>query len=187
MAIHHKAALTPGVGTGYSKTLSPMNRLFTGRVCACVMLAAFVVAVSSCSTVSKGPGGQISKVKYFHLNPEIPLATEERALQMERDYHLYGAVTRAQQMERAGHYYTIFWKAEDRTEPLLVRFEYRQANSGLVSKTVEVPVDRIRRNNLTRFEVTGDAYRDEGRVTAWRVSLVRGGEILASQASYLWN
>ncbi len=146
-----------------------------------------MTVTSSCSTVSKGPGGQISKVKYFHLNPEIPLNTEERALQMERDYHLYGAVTRAEQRERAGHYYSIFWKTDDRETPLIVRFEYRQADSGLATKSMEIPVDRIRRSNLTRFEVTGDAYHEQGRVTAWRVTLVRDKEILASQESYLWN
>jgi hypothetical protein len=153
----------------------------------CLVSTALAVLSLSCSTVSKGPGGQISKVKYFHLNPEIPLNTEERALMMERDYHLYGAVTREQQLARAGHYYSIFWKAEDRSAPLLVRFEYRQANSGLEEVSQEVPVDDIRRSNLTRFQVTGDPYHERGPVTAWRVSLVRGEEVLASQESYLWN
>ena len=141
----------------------------------------------SCSTVSKGEGAKITKVKYFHLNPEVPLNTQERALQMERDYHLYGAVTRAERQQRSGHYYSVFWKADDRETPLLLRFEYRQAKAGLKTMRLEIPVDRIRRSNVTRFEITGDAYLELGPVTAWKVSLVRGNEELVAQESFLWK
>lgn len=119
--------------------------------------------------------------------PGAPVRTVDRAVEFERDHLLYGAVTRADVTERFGHYYTIFWRANDRTQPVKVRFEYRQANTGLEAKVIEEEVTDVRRTNSTKFQVTGNEYNASGRVTAWRVTLLRGREELASQQSYLWN
>ena len=151
------------------------------------MVALAAMAMVSCSSVSKGPGGQISKVKYNHLVPNERLVASDRSILFERQYLLYGAVSRAEQMERAGHYYAFNWKVTDRSQPVTVHFEYRQSKSGLEVRTMDAEVDDVRRSNWTKFEVTGPAYRADGTVTAWRVSLRRGDEELASQQSYLWE
>lgn len=156
-------------------------------ICRLFVLTLLAAVTASCSSVSVGPGGQISKVKYYHLIPGAPVNTIDPAIQFERDHLLYGAVTREETLERFGHYYTIFWKATDRTQPVTVRFEYRQANTGLDVKVQEEEVTDLRRTNLSRFQVVGSEYNTSGRVTAWRVSLMRGKEELASQQSYLWN
>lgn len=52
---------------------------------------------------------------------------------------------------------------------------------------VEQEVSDVRKTNQTQFQVIGPDYQTDGRVTAWRVSLVRGQEELASQESYLWK
>ncbi|MDZ4289114.1 MAG: hypothetical protein U0984_14200 [Prosthecobacter sp.] len=164
--------------------MTPAARTFFHRLS---VLAFLILALSSCSSVSIGPGGRISKVTYYHLIPGKPVMTKDPAIQFERDYLLYGAVTKEEIMDRGGHYYTIFWKADDRTQPVTVRFEYRQANSGLTPTVIEEEVSNVRRNNTSKFQVTGDSYNSHGRVTAWRVSLRRGKEELASQESFLWN
>lgn len=166
--------------------MAPELRTFFSRLSA---LALTVLALSqvSCSSVSKGPGGQISKVKYYYLLPLKPVQTNDVAIKFEREHYLHGAVTKKEIMDRGGHYYTIFWKAADRTQPVTVRFEYRQANSGLTSKVREEQVSEVGKSNVSKFEVTGDEFNTNGRVTAWKVSLVRGKEVLASQESYLWN
>lgn len=152
-----------------------------------LVLALLATTLASCSSVSVGPGGEISKVKYYHLNPGTPVNTVDAAVQFERDYLLHGAVTKAEVTDRFGHYYTIFWKVDDRTQPVTVRFEYRQANTGLVAKAVEQEVTDVGRSNSSKFQVSGDEYNTAGRVTAWKVTLLRGQEELASQQSYLWN
>lgn len=162
----------------------PASRTFLARLSA---LALTTLAMVSCSSSDVSTGGEITKVKYYHLVAGVPLNTIDPAIQFERDYHLRGAVTKAEIMERGGHYYTIFWKADDRTQPVTVRFEYRQANSGLTSKVLEEEVTDLRRSNLSRFQVTGDEYLTNGRVTAWRVILLRGNEELSSKESFLWN
>lgn len=146
-----------------------------------------VVTLGACSSSVTGPGGTISKVKYFHLMPgDIP-QTQQRAITFEREHLFYGAVTAQEIMDRFGHYFTIFWKLDDRSGPVTVRFQYRLTKTGLKDFAKEQVVDDIRRSNITRFEVTGDEYRDNGRITMWRVSVLRGKEELVSQQSYLWQ
>lgn len=164
--------------------MTPASRPLFLRLTA---LALAATALVSCSSTTVGDGASISKVKYYHLIPSKPVNVADPSINFERQHHLYGAVTKAEVMARGGHYYTVFWKADDREQPVKVRLEYRQAGSGLETKVVEQEVADIRRNNTTHFQVTGDEYNSNGRVTAWRVTVMRGKAELVSKASYLWN
>lgn len=164
--------------------MTPGSRSILIRLLA---ITAVISALVSCSTTKVGNGGSISKVKYYHLVPDKPVLVQDQAIVFERQHYLFGAVTKAEVMNRAGHYYTIWWKVDDRSQPVTVRFEYRQANNGLVTKVLEEELTELRRSNSSKFQVTGDEYNTGGRVTAWRVTLMRGKEELVSKASYLWN
>lgn len=164
--------------------MTPASRSFFHRLC---LLAVALPLVVSCSSARVGDGATISKIKYYNLTPERPLNVSDPAIMFERQHHLYGAVTKAEVMNRGGHYYTVFWKAEDRTQPVTVRFEYRQSSDGLVTRTKEVEVVDIGRANTTKFQVTGEEYHAHGRITSWRITLLRGKHELVSQTSYLWN
>jgi len=150
-------------------------------------LAILALFLSACSSAVDGPGGRIGKVKYYHMMPNYPPRSLDPSVLFEQQHHFYGAVTKAEIMERFGHYYTVFWKADDRTGPLTVRFEYQQAQTGLTKRVQEQIVDEVRRNNVSKFQVTGQEYLKSGRVTSWRVSVLRGKEELVSQQSALWN
>ncbi|MDZ4401347.1 hypothetical protein [Prosthecobacter sp.] len=150
-------------------------------------LAILALFLSACSSAVEGPGGRIGKVKYYHLMPNYQPRSQDPAILFEREHHVYGAVTKEQIMDRFGHYYTVFWKADDRSEPVTVRFEYQQALSGLSKRVQEQIVDDIRRSNISKFQITGQEYQKSGRVVAWRVSVLRGKEELVSQQSALWN
>lgn len=150
-------------------------------------LAILAVFLSACSSAVDGPGGRIGKVKYYHLMPNYMLNTKDPAIIFEQKHHLYGAVSKQEIMDRFGHYYTVFWKADDRSGPLTVRFEYQQTQSGLTKRVQEQIVDDVRRSNVSKFQVTGPEYLKSGRVIAWRVSVLRGKEELVSQQSALWN
>lgn len=150
-------------------------------------LALALVTLSACSTTSVGPGGKVIKVQHYHLVPGQVRTIVDPAIAFERDHHLHGAVTRAEINQRIGQYYTIFWRADDRSMPVKVLFEYRQANTGLQVKAQEHAVENPRRTQVSKFQVIGDEQQKDGRVTSWRVRLMRGTEELASQQSYLWN
>ena len=126
-------------------------------------------------------------MKPYFLDPTVLLRTPDPAIVFERESHLRGAYTAAEQINRSGNYYSIIWKVDDRSQPVTVRFEYRQANTALKVMTLEQEVAAVKRSNLTKFNVIGADYTVGGRVSAWRVSLVRGKEVLATQQSYLWE
>lgn len=146
-----------------------------------------MLVLGACSSSVTGPGGKITKVKYYHLQAGVPAVTQVQAVNFEREHYLYGAVTAEQIMNRFGHYYTIFWKLTDRTGPVKVRLDYRLAASGLKIYTKEVVVENVRRANITEFAVNGAEYQKHGRVTMWKASILRGKEELVSQKSFLWN
>lgn len=151
----------------------------------CLALAGLMV--TSCTITSKGPGGAIDKVKYYNLQPQEILRSKDPALQFERSYRLYGAYTAAEQISRTGEYFDILWRADDRSQPVTVRFEYRQERTALAVKKQEIEVTDVRKRNTTEFKVIGPDFVAGGRVTAWRMTLVRGKEEIASQNSYLWK
>lgn len=151
----------------------------------CLAILAF--ALSACSSTTKGPGGQISKVKYYHLMPFFTPQTTNPTILFERQHFVYGAVTKKDIVDRFGHYYAFFWKTTDRTGPVTIKFEYQQAKSGLSKRVQEQVVDDIHRSNVSKFQVVGPEYQKSGRVIAWRISILRGKEELVSQQSALWN
>lgn len=154
-----------------------------------LLLSALAVTLllSSCSSTGKGPGGTIYKVKQQHFVPTERIMARDRSILFERQYLLHGAVTAAEQRERTGHYYAVNWKVDDRTQPVTLKFVFRQANTGLETATIEQTITDVRRSNWTKFQITGNDYYSRGRVTAWKLTLERGGEVLASQQSYLWE
>ena len=164
--------------------MTPGSRSILLRLLALSVMATTLI---SCSSAVVGNGGRISKVNYYHLVPSKPIIVMDPAITFERQHYLYGAVTKAEVMNRGGHYYTIDWKVDDRSLPVTVRFEYRQANNGLATKVLEENINEVGRWNTTKFQVTGDEYNTNGRVTSWRVTLMRGKEELVSKASYVWN
>jgi hypothetical protein len=146
-----------------------------------------LLALPSCSSTVRGSGAAVTKVKTYHLQPTERVRSNDPSIQFERSYHLYGTVTLAEQMERAGQYYTFFWKTEDRTQPVSLRFEYRQSKTGLTVKVKEEQVSDIRRSNISRFSVIGPEYQADGAVNSWRLLILRGKDELVEARSYLWK
>lgn len=154
-----------------------------------VFLAAGLgLLMASCTTAQKGNGAAITKVNPYHLpDYAVIIPPSDPSLTFERDAILHGAISGTERAARQGDYYTIFWKVEDRTQPVKVRLEYRQQNTGYKVKMVEQEVTDIRRHNTTKFSFIGDDYVTNGPVTAWRASLVRGKDELVAYKSYIWE
>lgn len=100
----------------------------------------------------------------------------------------YGAVTMEERESRLGDYFTVSWNgpAGQESEPVKVVFEYRQASTGAkILKSVQERPGTER--GTVEFSVTADAYQKGGRVLAWRIRLYRGGQLVDTKRSYLWN
>ncbi len=151
------------------------------------LVAAFGI-LTSCSSVSKGPGGEVTKVKIFQADTERRYQpTTDRAIRFEQERIMYGAISRAERERRNGVYYTVFWKANDMTRPVTLRFEYRKQRTGLKVHTKEEQITDVKKKNVTHLEVIGTEFKDDGAPTAWRVTLLQGKEEVAHADSFLWK
>jgi hypothetical protein len=111
---------------------------------------------------------------------------QDASIRFERPYRLFGAVTKLDQRERVGNYFDFFWRAR-RVADLTVRLEYKQEKLHAHVQGQEIFYPAARGNRKTEFKVVGDDYFDDGRVIAWRCSLIENGRIVAETHSYLWQ
>ena len=111
---------------------------------------------------------------------------QDASIRFERPYRLFGAVTKLDQRERVGNYFDFFWRAR-RVADLTVRLEYKQEKLHAHVQGQEIFYPAARGNHKTEFKVVGDDYFDDGRVIAWRCSLIENGRIVAETHSYLWQ
>ena len=141
---------------------------------------------------------EFRKEKLFFLESQDFLRfrpTDERSLAFERKRLLFGAVTPNDERDRYGNYFTLYWRAR-RPANLVVRLEYRQAKLGPFVQAREVAYPGLRAGtHRTDFQITGDDYQRDGRVSAWRALLIErdgppgapGGRIVALTQSSLWR
>ena len=129
-----------------------------------------------------GKGGKLSNTA-----PSSKSTTVQNAsITFERQYRLFGAVTKLDQRERFGNYFDFFWRAK-RLADLTMRLEYRQEKLHAHVQAQEISYPNARGNYKTEFKVVGDDYFDDGRVIAWRCLLIENGKIVAQTRSYTWE
>lgn len=113
-------------------------------------------------------------------------AAQDASITFERQYRLFGAVTKLDQHQRFGNYFDFFWRAR-RPADLTVRLEYRQEKLHAHVQAQEISYSNVRGNHKTEFKVIGDDYFDGGRVIGWRCSLIENGRIVAENRSFMWE
>ena len=75
-----------------------------------------------------------------------------------------------------------------RPEVLTVRLEYRQQKLGGLIQAREIDYPAVKGSHVTRFSINGDDYREQGRVSAWRLLLIQDHRVIVALAqSYLWR
>jgi hypothetical protein len=134
------------------------------------------------TTQGGGKGGKLSNTAPSSKST----TTQDASIRFERQYRLWGAVTKLDQRERFGNYFDFFWKAR-REANLTVRLEYRQEKLHAHIQAQEISYPNARGSYKTEFKVVGDDYFDDGRVTSWRCLLIENGCVVAETHSYLWE
>jgi len=137
---------------------------------------------STDSRQSTTKGGKLSSTAPSSKSTTV----QDASIRFERQYRLFGAVTRLDQRERFGNYFDFFWKAR-RVANLTVRLEYRQEKLHAHVQAQEISYPHTGGSYKTEFKVVGDDYFDDGRVTAWRCLLIESGRIVAETHSYMWE
>lgn len=129
---------------------------------------------------------EFRKTKIYLHDPLLQKPTINQMLAFERLRANFGAVSHYDRQQRYGHYFTFFWRAS-RKANVTFRLEYRQENLGSYVQAQEKQYDGAKGTMKSEFTVTGDDYREDGRITAWRALLIENGRIIALNQSFLWN
>ncbi len=150
-------------------------------------LVALLALAAAGACAGTRPASAIHKIQMHHLKSDRPPQGADPMILSEHRKRLHGAVTAEERRDRLGNYYTVHWSVPQGTGPVTVRFEYQVANAADRTRTREVVVPSPSGRQVTQFEVTGREYANDGRVIAWRISLLEGDRPIAVETSYLWN
>jgi limonene-1,2-epoxide hydrolase len=129
---------------------------------------------------------QFRKQKLFFNDPRAYVPTKSETARFLRLQTNYGAVTPRDLDEITGSYFEFFWRTSDLAD-VTVRLEYRQAALGNHVIAQERYYPEAKGSYSSKFQVTGDEYLENGRVTAWRVLLIVDGRIVALNESFMWK
>jgi hypothetical protein len=151
------------------------------------LLTLFLPAFLLAATVSAAPAtGRVMKVlpHYLDLKGRHTLSTSL----FERD--AYQAHLRQHPTERSALRFDVQWKAKDTgAAQLKVRVELRGVAKGSLPKSLvlEQPVrPHGWFSTWSAVTLSGAQYQEFGELTAWRVTLRDGEQLLGEQRSFLW-
>ena len=88
-----------------------------------------------------------------------------------------------------GHVFDVHWTPAEGGAPVgtVVRFEYRQQDPDEVHALEVAYPFRVTDRRRATFRITGEAFQEGGLVTAWRVRILEGGNVVAEQQSASWR
>lgn len=137
-----------------------------------------------------GPDNLLT-VKQFYVRDQDDDQNIDPMVRAEKNRIFHGAVSMEERRGRLGQYYTVLWNdAEGANSDHTVVFEFQQGGSGSLIKkrTVEFPREKYSvSSGKAAFSVIGDDYFKGGKVLAWKISLLRGKEVISTRQSYLWQ
>ena len=115
-----------------------------------------------------------------------PMVTRELMVYMERHRSTWGAIDGQENNAKTGEFFTFFWRAK-RQADLTLRFEYRQSNLKNLVQAREIQYPAARGSHESHFDILGNDYSEDGRVTSWRALLIENQKIVALLQSRAWR
>jgi hypothetical protein len=133
---------------------------------------------------------QFRKFDIF-INAELrpratPMTTRELMIYMERHRRTFGAIDNNEINAKTGEFFTFFWRAK-RQADLTLRFEYRQSNLKNLVQARELDYPAARGSRESEFDIVGNDFSEDGRVTSWRALLIENHVIVALLQSRAWR
>jgi hypothetical protein len=106
------------------------------------------------------------------------------------DRDAYQAQLRKHPEQRSGMRFDVQWKAPgDAGKALKLRVELRGMAKGDLPRRKVLEKEVVagsRWSHWAELPLTGKDYKEFGEVTAWRVTLLDGEQVLSAQHSFLW-
>lgn len=105
------------------------------------------------------------------------------------DRDAYQAQLRQHPVQRSGMRFDILWRARSLTNTLAkLRVELRGTAKGSLPSQITLETEgRITgTSHWAKLFLDGEKYKTFGEITAWRVTLWSGEEMIGEQKSFLW-
>jgi len=105
------------------------------------------------------------------------------------DRDAYQAQLRQHPEQRSGIRFDILWRGRSRTrETAQLRVELRGAAKGNLPSESKLETDVVitGTSHWAALKLDGESYKKFGEVTAWRVTLWSGDQLIGEQKSFLW-
>ncbi len=129
---------------------------------------------------------QFRKIMIQFNDPTINKPSFDPMINFERSRLNLGAINGFERRARYGHYMKFFWRCSRRAD-VTVRLEYRQQNIGAFVQARETEYKGVKGSQMTEFDIIGDQYLQDGKISGWRVLLIENGKIVGLNQSFLWN
>lgn len=143
-----------------------------------------VILLSACA----GPPETLV-VKQFQLRDQVTNSSDEPLVKMEKERRLHGAVSMAERRNKLGQYYALIWNdsAGAGQGEVEVIFQYQQGASASLVKRMVHGFPAVDAKGTAEFAIIGDDYFKNGKVLAWKATLLRGKRVIGTRQSYLWQ
>jgi hypothetical protein len=115
-----------------------------------------------------------------------PMVTRELMIYMERHRSTWGAIDGNENAAKTGEFFTFFWRAKLQAD-LTLRFEYRQSNLKNLVQAREIYYPAARGSHESHFDILGNDYSEDGRITSWRALIIENHAIVALLQSRAWR
>jgi hypothetical protein len=149
-------------------------------------LRAGLVTIALLAAASAGAAiGRIHKVLPHYLDAQGHHSISPSLF----DRDAYQARLRQNPELRSGMRFDINWRVRSvKQTNFRLKLELRGIAQGNLprQKTLERQVTGGSSARWAQIRLAGEDYRELGEITAWRVTLWEGDELLAEQASFLW-
>jgi hypothetical protein len=135
-----------------------------------------------------GPPDPLVVKQFKMLDFEID-SSRDPMIRGEKQRRLFGAVSAVERSARLGAYYTILWcdpQGAGNGE-VEILFEYQQGATASKIKRLTRRFGSAEASGKVEFAIIGADYAKNGRVLAWRTTLSRGGRVIATEKSHLWQ
>ncbi len=128
-------------------------------------------------------------VKQFKMLNQQTDTIEDPMVRGDKQRRLYGAVSMAERASRLGAYYTILWDLPPHAPAgeTEVLFEFQQGATASLIKRMVQRFPASQNSGKVEFAIIGQDYLKNGRVLAWKATLSRGGQAIATRKSLLWQ
>jgi hypothetical protein len=128
-------------------------------------------------------------VQQYQLRDERTVPGDDPMVRNHKLRRLHGSVSMAERREKLGQYYTLTWSDPKGAGhgPVEVVFQYQQGATASRIKRMRQAFPSNDATGRAEFAVIGEDYFKNGRVLAWKATLTRGGQVVATRQSYLWQ